>query len=152
MQKKHAGSGKITAISMVVIIGLSIIGVITALSGIGVEKAATVKSMEAIGNFDSTTELYPVPASDVYSDLAELAGVAALVDRAKQYQQQQQPIKALHLLEVALAADPADQSALETRLSLLQSLLEQAARGTGNNYEKDYLRHRISVTEQALTQ
>jgi hypothetical protein len=30
-------------------------------------------------HFDTTTDLYPVPASEIYEDLVELAGQGALV-------------------------------------------------------------------------
>ena len=101
-------------------------------------------------HFDSTTELYSTPVRDVYAELAEMAGTEALVSKAKQHLQNNEPIKALHLLEVALAAEPENQQALTMRLQTLQQLLEQAKAGDGNNYEKDYLRRRIAITEEAL--
>lgn len=100
-------------------------------------------------HFDSTTELYPVPVREVYGELAALAGVEALVDKARQSQAAGQPVKALHFLEVALAAHSGNKQALQVRLEVLQLMLQQAVIG-GNNYEKDYLRRRIVVTEEAL--
>ena len=61
-----------------------------------------------------------------------------------------EPIKTLHLLEVALAAEPSNQQALTTRLQTLQLLLEEAQAGAGTNYEKDNLRRRVAITEEAL--
>ena len=101
-------------------------------------------------HFDSTTELYPVPVSDVYADLAEMAGVEQLHAKALNYQQNQQPIKALHMLEIALAKSPTHKPSLGLRLIVLEGMLQQAIDGVGNNYEKDYLRRRIEVTKEAL--
>jgi alkyl sulfatase BDS1-like metallo-beta-lactamase superfamily hydrolase len=102
-------------------------------------------------HFDSTTELYAVPARDIYAEVATMAGSESLLASAVNHLQQQQPEKALHFLEIILAEDPANQAALEVRLSTLQFMLERAkADNGGNNYEKDYLRRRIAITEQAL--
>ena len=49
-----------------------------------------------------------------------------------------------------LAVEPANRAALGLRLKTLKILLEQAVTGDDNNYEKDYLRRRIAVTENAL--
>jgi alkyl sulfatase BDS1-like metallo-beta-lactamase superfamily hydrolase len=103
-------------------------------------------------HFDSTTELYSVPAREVYPDLAGLAGHEALLKRASQLLSQNKPVHALHLLEVVLAGKPADTGdnpALQMRLEALNRLLKDALT-TGNNYEKDYLRSRIAITEQQL--
>jgi alkyl sulfatase BDS1-like metallo-beta-lactamase superfamily hydrolase len=102
-------------------------------------------------HFDSTTELYAVPARDIYAEVAAMAGSESLLASAISHLQQQQPEKSLHFLEIILAEDPTNQAALETRLSTLQFMLERAkADNGGNNYEKDYLRSRIAITEQAL--
>jgi len=102
-------------------------------------------------HFDSTTELYPVPARDVYSDVAELAGATALIARAQSKFDSSKPVEALHLLEMALtdSSVSAQKPALNLRLKVLGSMLEAAVVG-GNNYEKDYLRRRIQVTLEAL--
>jgi alkyl sulfatase BDS1-like metallo-beta-lactamase superfamily hydrolase len=103
-------------------------------------------------HFESTTELFPVPARDVYAEVAAMAGNETLVTAAQAHFQQGEPEKALHLLEMVLAAEPANRSALETRLSILEFMLERAiGEDGGNNYEKDYLRSRIAITEQSLT-
>jgi alkyl sulfatase BDS1-like metallo-beta-lactamase superfamily hydrolase len=100
-------------------------------------------------HFDSTTELYPVPARDVYSELGALAGPGKLVTAAQVHLDRGEPVKALHLLEVALAADETNQSALKLRLATLEIMLAEAV-DVGNNYEKDYLRYRVRVTQDAL--
>jgi alkyl sulfatase BDS1-like metallo-beta-lactamase superfamily hydrolase len=103
-------------------------------------------------HFESTTELFPVPARDVYAEVAAMAGNETLVTAAQAHFQQGEPEKALHLLEMVLAAEPANRPALETRLSILEFMLERAiGEDGGNNYEKDYLRSRIAITEQSLT-
>ncbi|MCZ6828011.1 MAG: MBL fold metallo-hydrolase, partial [Gammaproteobacteria bacterium] len=102
-------------------------------------------------HFDSTTELYPVPAREVYAEVAAFAGSENLLAAAQNHFQEQQPEKSLHFLEMILAADPDHRAALETRLEILQFMLERAIGDDGgNNYEKDYLRSRIAITEQAL--
>lgn len=101
-------------------------------------------------HFDSTTELYTTPVSEVYAELAGMAGSDALIAKARLHQQNNEPVKTLHMLEVVLAAEPANREALSTRLETLQALLQQAKAGDGNNYEKDYLRRRITITEEAL--
>ena len=101
-------------------------------------------------HFDSITELYTVPVRDMYADLAELAGPDALVAKAQTYADQGKPIEALHLLEVATAGDPTNRAALELRLTVFQGMLQAAIDGLGNNYEKDYLRQQIALTQEAL--
>jgi alkyl sulfatase BDS1-like metallo-beta-lactamase superfamily hydrolase len=61
------------------------------------------------GWFDyvSTTSLYPVPARDVYDDLAEMAGPERLLEAAGRHLEAGRPVHALHLVEVAEAATPA---------------------------------------------
>ncbi len=102
-------------------------------------------------HFESTTELYAVPARDVYAEVAALAGTDSLLAAAQTHFQNQEPEKALHLLEMILEADYDHRAALETRLAILESMLERAIGDDGgNNYEKDYLRSRIAITEKAL--
>ena len=98
---------------------------------------------------DSTTELYPVPVSDMYSELAELSGGPdVLARRAAGHVQAGRPVEALHLVEVALAADADHRAALEARLGALEQLLERAA-GV-NFYEVRWLTHRIALTREQL--
>jgi alkyl sulfatase BDS1-like metallo-beta-lactamase superfamily hydrolase len=104
-------------------------------------------------HFESTTELYAVPAREIYGELAAMAGNENLLASALNHMQQSQPEKALHFLEIILAENPDHRAALETRLSLLQYMLERAvADNGGNNYEKDYLRRRIAITEETLAE
>ena len=95
-------------------------------------------------------QTYPRPVSEVYVELAEMAGSDALLFKARTFLDQLEPVKTLHLLEIVLAAEPVNQAALGLRLRTLKMLLYQALAGDDNNYEKDYLRRRIAVTEDAL--
>ena len=101
-------------------------------------------------HFDTTTELYPVPASAVHAELADLAGVGALVERAGRFVTEEKPIHALHLLDIALAKAPGDRAGLETRRAALEGLLAEAKGTTQNSYEMDWLRYRIRATDEAL--
>jgi alkyl sulfatase BDS1-like metallo-beta-lactamase superfamily hydrolase len=101
-------------------------------------------------HFDSTTELYPVPAREVYSDLAEVAGPEALLSLGQNYLQQDRPVKALHVMEVALAGNPQNTSALKMRRQALERLLEMAEAGEKNDYEIHWLQSRVRATEATL--
>jgi len=97
----------------------------------------------------SSTELYAEPANAVYPELAQMAGGAeAVVGRAAARLAAGEPVHALHLVEVALAAEPAHRGALEVRLGALEEL--QRRGGGVNHYETMWLRHRIAATQEAL--
>ncbi len=75
--------------------------------------------------FESTTELYNVPPGAVSPDLVELAGGPdRVIDRARRHLAAGRPLYALHLAEVALAADPTCRSALRIKLEATEYLLE----------------------------
>ncbi|MCB2078775.1 MAG: MBL fold metallo-hydrolase [Novosphingobium sp.] len=98
---------------------------------------------------DGTTELYGVPRSSVYGDLAELAGGAAkLAERARQKLGEGKPLEALHLTDIALGAQPGEKSALEVKRDASQMLLEQS--GGANLSETMWLRSEIAEIEKAL--
>ncbi|GAB5453729.1 MAG: alkyl/aryl-sulfatase [Halioglobus sp.] len=101
-------------------------------------------------HFESTTELYPVPVSDVYADIAEVAGNEGLLTLAQNYLNEDQPVKALHIVEVVLAADSVNQSALQIRKQALQLLLENAHNGLKNDYEIYWLQYRLTDTARRL--
>ncbi|MFP6654525.1 MAG: MBL fold metallo-hydrolase, partial [Myxococcota bacterium] len=86
-------------------------------------------------HFNSTTELYAVPLSSIQPELAELAGVEAIIQRAAERLELGENLEALHLLEVALAGDPDHRGALETRIMALENLLEIANATFQNSYE-----------------
>jgi len=97
---------------------------------------------------ESTTELYPVPASSVAADLVELAGASALAARARAHLDEGQPVESLHLTDVILNADPGHRSALAARLEALQELLGRSR--SENLSEVMWLRSQISDTERRL--
>ncbi len=71
----------------------------------------------------STTELYPLPAHDIYPDLVDLAGGAdAVAQRARDKLDSGAPVAAIHLAEVALAAAPRHSGALAVSLLAHQQL------------------------------
>lgn len=100
--------------------------------------------------FESTTELYPVSVRDVYPDLAALAGTPSLVAQASKQLQDNKAVHALHLVEIALAAEPSSTQALRVRLNALNMLLDQAENGLRVDYEMYYLKQRIELTEELL--
>ncbi|MFT4822160.1 MAG: alkyl sulfatase BDS1-like metallo-beta-lactamase superfamily hydrolase [Halioglobus sp.] len=101
-------------------------------------------------HFESTTELYPVAASEVYSDLAEVAGSEALLTLGQKYIEQDFPVKALHTMEVALAGNPQSKAALEVRQQALNRLMAKAESGVRNDYEIYWLKSRLADTAIAL--
>ena len=97
----------------------------------------------------STTELYPIPPTEVYPDLVELAGGAsAVAERARQRLAAGDAVAAIHLAEVALAAAPVSRPALEVHLAAHERLLEE--RGGRNFWETGWLRHQIARDRHAL--
>jgi len=101
-------------------------------------------------HFDKTTELYSVPAETVYGDIAELAGADALTMKAQNYLADDNPLKALHLVNIVLEADEAHKLALLTRKAALQSLLTKAETGDKNSYEIYWLNYRLRDTQAKL--
>jgi alkyl sulfatase BDS1-like metallo-beta-lactamase superfamily hydrolase len=101
-------------------------------------------------HFGSTTELYPVPASEVYADIAAVAGREGLLGLAQSYLMQGAAVKTLHVVEVLLASDPADGAALMLRQDALSMLLEAARNGLQNDYEIYWLQARLADTSTRL--
>jgi alkyl sulfatase BDS1-like metallo-beta-lactamase superfamily hydrolase len=85
----------------------------------------------------STTELYGVRHSDVYPDLAELAGADAVAERAKNRLDKGETIAAIHLAEVALAGDSANAVARQVMIDAHTALLE--AGGDESHWENGWL-------------
>jgi glyoxylase-like metal-dependent hydrolase (beta-lactamase superfamily II) len=81
------------------------------------------------------TDLYGVPASSVALAIAELAGGAdRLAERAGDFVAEEKPLEALHLLDVALAAEPASQLPREIKRQALKLLDRQT--GGSNLWER----------------
>ena len=101
-------------------------------------------------HYDSTTSLYGVPRSAIDADLAELAGGAAmLAARARQRLSEGRPLEAMHLLDIALGAQPANADALAVKKDALQLLLRDS--GGTNLSEVMWLKSEIAAVEAALT-
>lgn len=100
---------------------------------------------------DGTTALFGVPRSSVHADIAELAGGAGvLAARAKAYVDAGKPLEALHLLDIALGAEPGNNDALGVKKAASQALLE--ASGGGNLSETMWLRSEVAEIEAKLAQ
>ena len=92
--------------------------------------------------YQSTTELYNVPPSSVWTDVVELAGgTAALTARAAGHAQEGRPSEALHLTDIVLATAPSDADALGVKRRALEQLL--AASGRENHSEVQWLEQEI---------
>jgi glyoxylase-like metal-dependent hydrolase (beta-lactamase superfamily II) len=93
--------------------------------------------------YESTTELYGVPPSSVWSDVVDLAGgTAALTERADAHAAAGRPLQALHLTDIVLAHAPADPDALSVKRKALQQLL--ASSGRENHSEVQWLEQEIT--------
>jgi glyoxylase-like metal-dependent hydrolase (beta-lactamase superfamily II) len=92
--------------------------------------------------YESTTELYDVPPSSVWSDVVDLVGgTGPLTDRASAHAGAGRPLEALHLTDVVLAHAPADPDALRVKRQALEQLL--AASGRENHSEVQWLEQEI---------
>jgi len=95
--------------------------------------------------YESTTELYDVPASSVWSDVVDLAGgTAALTERADAHAKAGRPLEALHLTDIVLSQSPTDSDALSVKRDALRQVL--AASGRENHSEVQWLEQEINST------
>jgi len=100
-------------------------------------------------HYDSTTALYGVPRSSINADLVELAGGAgALAARARSKLEAGLLMEALHLLDIALGAEPRHAEALAAKKAVLQRLLEAAA--NTNLSETMWLKSELALVDEAL--
>lgn len=100
-------------------------------------------------HLQSTTELYDVPRTALDAEIVEMAGgTEAVAARGATHLQAGELVKALHLSDMVLNADPTHEGALAVRLGALSGLLE--AGGDVNHYETYWLRDRIEKTSDAL--
>jgi glyoxylase-like metal-dependent hydrolase (beta-lactamase superfamily II) len=75
---------------------------------------------------ESTTELYAVPARTIWPELAALAGGPdALAARAQARLAADEPVEALHFVEIALAADPNNPAVRRAEIAALERLIER---------------------------
>ena len=96
---------------------------------------------EYTGWFDSargTTDLYGVPPSSVAPAIVELAGGADRIsERARDFVANGKPLEALHLLDIALAAEPDSAQGRDVKRAALERLLEQT--GGRNFWERMWI-------------
>ena len=98
---------------------------------------------------DGTTALYGVPRSSVDADIAELAGGAnRIAVRAREKMEEGKPLEALHLVDIALGAEPGNVPALHVRKAANEALLK--ASGGRNLSETMWLRSEIAECEKLL--
>jgi glyoxylase-like metal-dependent hydrolase (beta-lactamase superfamily II) len=100
-------------------------------------------------HYDSTTSLYGVPRSSIDADLVEIAGGAGpLAVRARQKLSEGRPLEALHLLDIALAADRTHADALTVKKEALQALQRES--GGANLSEVMWLKSELAAVDAAL--
>jgi alkyl sulfatase BDS1-like metallo-beta-lactamase superfamily hydrolase len=100
------------------------------------------------GWFDGNpATMYAVPPAAVYPELVRMAGgAAAVAGRARELIDGGSILEGLHLADMALAADPGDRAALESRLRALEALESKSA----NSNERGWLRFGIEETRGRL--
>jgi alkyl sulfatase BDS1-like metallo-beta-lactamase superfamily hydrolase len=99
--------------------------------------------------YESTTELYDVPASAIWRELTELAGgTTALTARAREHLDAGRPLEALHFVDIVLAQAPDDMPALQVKLGALEVLLDRS--GRENFSEVRWLEAEIRDTAAAM--
>jgi alkyl sulfatase BDS1-like metallo-beta-lactamase superfamily hydrolase len=103
-----------------------------------------------VGWFDlNPATMYETPASSVYPDVVKLAGGPdAVALLALQRLQTGDALAALHLTEIALAADPNHRSSLEARLKALEILRSRCK----NTNERGWLDYSVSLTKAKLAE
>jgi alkyl sulfatase BDS1-like metallo-beta-lactamase superfamily hydrolase len=92
----------------------------------------------------STTELYDVPASEVAPDVVAAAGADALVTAATARLDAGEPVAALHLTDLVLAADPDDGGAKVVAAAANRRLLDESE----NFWERAWLDRTIHHLEE----
>ncbi len=105
-------------------------------------------------HFDKTTELYGVPDIAIYQDLVALSGQAAMNACIEFYLDADQPVHALHLIEIAKSVKN-DAHWRETQTlhkRALEILLAKAKAGFKNSYEIFWINSQIRLIDEALRQ
>lgn len=95
------------------------------------------------------SELYASPPQSIWPELAQLAGgVDALLVSAQQHLQQGDVHKALHFVEIAIAAEPQTRRVREVELAVLEQLIE--VNGGQHFDELGWLESAVSLAKQAI--
>jgi alkyl sulfatase BDS1-like metallo-beta-lactamase superfamily hydrolase len=100
------------------------------------------------GWFDlNPATMYEKPASSVYPDVVKLAGGADVIaKKAMERAQAEQAVEALHLSDMALAADPNHRPALQAKLKALETLHSRCR----NSNERGWLQFSINQVKSKL--
>ncbi|CAN7652027.1 MBL fold metallo-hydrolase [Phenylobacterium sp. LjRoot219] len=99
---------------------------------------------------ESTTELYGVPARTIWPELAQLAGGPdVLAGKAQERLKAGAPLEAIHYVEIALAADPKHQAALEVEIAAHEALLQRTRGRTFD--EMGWLEGRIAKAKAIIS-
>ncbi|HSG28526.1 MAG TPA: alkyl sulfatase dimerization domain-containing protein, partial [Candidatus Krumholzibacterium sp.] len=78
---------------------------------------------ENVGWFDENpSSMYAEPASSIYSELVEITGPDAILDRAEALSKGGEYVKALHLTDVVLGADSSHKRGNQVRLAALRAI------------------------------
>jgi alkyl sulfatase BDS1-like metallo-beta-lactamase superfamily hydrolase len=88
----------------------------------------------------STTELYPVAQPEVAGDIVRAAGADALVGAARTRLDAGQPVAALYLTDIVLAASPGHRGATDVAVAAHEALLDVST----NFWETAWLRRAIT--------
>ena len=101
-----------------------------------------------IGWFDlNPATMYEAPPSAIYPDLVKLAGGAeAVVKLAMDRVNAGQPVEALRLIDVVLAGEAGNKTALEARLKALEVLVSRCK----NTNERGWLDYAVRTTKAKL--
>lgn len=101
-----------------------------------------------VGWFDlNPATMYEKPASSVYPDVVKLAGGPdAVANLAMERAQAGQAVEALHLSDMALAADPNHKLSLEAKLKALETLLSRCR----NSNERGWLEFGVNQVKSKL--
>ena len=126
------------------------------------EAAATALEMAAVHSradllpnkvlpMATTREDLPMLLAGLDKDLTELVGGAQiLAGRAREKLNGGEPLQALHLLDVALGAEPSNPDALAVKKDALQRLLTES--GGANLSETMWLKSELAAADAALAQ
>ena len=99
------------------------------------------------GWFDgNSSNMYDIPVSSIYSDLVNLIGSEEIVKKANERTNAGELVKALHLTDIVLKADPDNKAALEARLNALRALRFKCK----NGIEFQFLNNDVRSTYQKL--
>lgn len=99
--------------------------------------------------YDTVANLYHVPPTAIHADLVDLAGGAdAIAKRASRYLEEDKPLEALRLLDVARGSETGP--VLRARIAAVESLLSTARSGVSNYSEIGLLEADLRTSRQKL--